>query len=245
MKRTRFDVIGVLAALSALAPPPLAQIRPTTPFDHVHLSVANPPEAYAWYVDRFNGRQAEFSERVAFEPWRLTRPLPVQLLFARTIDARPSEGSTIESIGFSFPGRQGTMQDPWGVKITLVDDAALRGFHHVRLRVPDAEAAMKWYEKFFGGQRTRVDGEQALRYENMYLIVEAGKAAPSRGRAIDHVSWGRIDIHATVGALKGQAQKIVSDITGPNRFGHHIAYLEDPDGVYIELVQHNELVARP
>ena len=196
-------------------------------------------------MEQLQGQQAEFPERVAFEPWRLTRPLPVQLLFTRAEAAAPSEGSVIESIGFSFPGRKSSMRDPAGVKIDFLDDPGLRGFHHVRLRVPDVAATLKWYQGFFGGRRTTLDGEQALRYDNMYLVVSRGNAAPSRGRAIDHVSWGPTNIQATIAELKSQGQKIVSEITGPNRFGHHIAYIEDPGGVYIELVQHNELLARP
>jgi catechol 2,3-dioxygenase-like lactoylglutathione lyase family enzyme len=247
MKRVELRVVllSILGVHAAIIGGTVAQTKPATPYDHVHLSVPDPPQAYAWYVDRLHGHQAEFPERVAFEPWRLKRPLPVQLLFSRVADAGPSEGSVIESIGFSFPDQQGVMKDPWGVKIQLVDDANLRGFHHVRLRVPDIDATLKWYEQSFGGRRTTFDGEQALRYDNMYVIVSRGQAAPSRGRAIDHVSWGPVDIHATVAAVKAQGGKIVADITGPNRFGHHIAYLEDPGGVYIELVQHNELLAGP
>jgi catechol 2,3-dioxygenase-like lactoylglutathione lyase family enzyme len=234
-------VLGMQAALGSASRAQSA----ATPYDHVHLGVPEPQQAYAWYVERLRGQQAEFPERVAFEPWRLQRPLPVQLLFSRIDGAGSSVGSAIESIGFSLQGQQGTIRDPWGVKIDLVDDPGLRGFHHVRLRVADVERAMKWYERFFGGRRVTLQGDRALRYDNMYLIVSQGAAAPSRGRAIDHVSWGPTDIHGMVAALKAEGQKIVADITGPNRFGHHIAYLEDPGGVYIELVQHNELLAKP
>jgi catechol 2,3-dioxygenase-like lactoylglutathione lyase family enzyme len=234
-------IIGLFGLFVWLETTPSAQ-PPTTPFDHVHLAVPNPQDAFQWYVDRFQGSPAEFPGRVSFEPWRPVIPLPVQLLFTRSADARPSEGSTIESIGLSFDGQSGLLSDPWGVKIELVDDARLRGFHHVRLRVPDVEGTMKWYERHFGGRRVVLRGEQALSYGNVYVIVSHGKGAPSRGRAIDHISWGPTDIRGTMAELRSQGQKIVADVTGPNSFGHHIAYAEDPDGIYIELVRHNELL---
>jgi catechol 2,3-dioxygenase-like lactoylglutathione lyase family enzyme len=48
------------------------------------------------------------------------------------------------------------VQDPFGIKLELVEDAELLGFHHIHLRVPDPEAALAWYVQMFGGERWRL-----------------------------------------------------------------------------------------
>ena len=38
------------------------------------------------------------------------------------------------------------IEDPFGVKVELVQDAEWPGFHHIHLRVPDPTATLAWYE---------------------------------------------------------------------------------------------------
>src|SRR5258707_3037569 len=87
-------------ALPVSARPGAAEAPPAIPYDHVHLAVSDPDKAYAWYVRNLDGQAAENPGRVMFEPFSGRRPLPVVLIFLRAPDARPSEGSVIDSIGF-------------------------------------------------------------------------------------------------------------------------------------------------
>ena len=80
------------------------------------------------------------------------------------------------------------VEDPWGTRIELVQDAEITGFHHVHLRVPDPDQARQWYRDMFGGSAEYVDGhEPTLRYQDVRIFMDRGTAAPSAGHAIDHV----------------------------------------------------------
>lgn len=260
--RPRAALWGI--SLLTLAGAAGAQAPPSVPFDHVHLGVPDPQAAYAWYVQYLDGRPAEFATRVAFDAWPAQPPLPVQILFNRTPDAPPSEGGSIARLGFSYAdidakarGLQAagvtflgsrTFKDPWGTSIELVNDPQLRGFHHVVLSVPDVAGTLKWYALAFGGARVKLPGLgqlEALRYGNMYLAAVTGQGAPSRGRAIDHISWGPGDINQSVAGVAALAGKVTAAVAGPNTFGHHTAFVEDANGVAIELVQHDEFLKKP
>src|SRR5438477_11526364 len=78
-----------------------AQVARTIPYDHIHLAVPDPDKAYEWYVTNLDGQQGENPGRIMFEPFTGRRPLPVLLMFLKVPDAKPSEGSVIDSIGFS------------------------------------------------------------------------------------------------------------------------------------------------
>jgi catechol 2,3-dioxygenase-like lactoylglutathione lyase family enzyme len=253
----------------AFSAPGLAQsaAKPMA-FDHVHLLVPDPARAYEWYAEHLKGVQAEFPGRLAWEPWSGREPMPVQLLFTRQDGAAPSEGGAIERLGFSVASLAATMdslmrasvtivepiqrnpgawpraviKDPWGVTIELVEDSDMLGFHHVSLRVADPEATLKWYAAAFGGDQVAIGTSVAVKYRGMYLMaLRDATAALSRGRAIDHISWGPADIHATVADLQTRGAQVGTEPRGPNNFGHLTAFVNGPGGVYIELVQHLEL----
>ena len=233
-----------------------AQSVRTMPYDHVHLAVPDPDKAYAWYVRNLDGQAGENPGRVMFEPFTGKRPLPVQLIFLRVQDARSSDGSVIDSIGFSVPDvaaktkalesagakvvGPGVVVDPWGTKIELVNDVPGRGFHHVTLKVADPDATLRWFTSNFGGARTKVGGRDAVRYDRTYLAVTKGEgAAPSQGRSIDHLGFAPRDMNADAAALKAQGVKFTTEPAAtPNPLGHRTAYVEAPGGIRIELVEH-------
>jgi len=265
--RNRMPACGVFVALCGLS---LGAQAPTAmPYDHIHLTASDPEKAYEWYVANLEGRAGENAGRVIFEPFTGRGPLPLQLMFIKAAAAAPSEGSVIDSIGFSFadigakvrsleaagarvvspvrdvPGlsRRAVVVDPWGVTIELVQDRERTGFHHITLRVADPAATTRWLLSAFGGERVTLAGDlQGLRYDTTYLFVLPGTGtAPSQGRAIDHLGWGPRNIDATSADLKANG---VTFTAAPqpkrNQFGHRTAYVEAPGGVRIELVQHAE-----
>jgi catechol 2,3-dioxygenase-like lactoylglutathione lyase family enzyme len=225
------------------------------PYDHIHLAVPDPDRAAEWYMRNLDGQAGENPGRVIFEPFTGKRPLPVQLIFLRAADAKASEGSVIDSVGFSVADvaaktkalegagarvvAPGVVVDPWGTKIELVNDVPGRGFHHVTLRVADPDATLRWFVSAFGGARTKMGGRDAIRYERMFIAVTKGDAAPSQGRALDHLGFGPRDMNADAAALKAQGVKFTGEPSSmPNQYGHRIAYVEAPGGIRIELVEH-------
>lgn len=242
------------------------------PYDHVHLAVADPEKAEAWYTANLNGNVGENPGRVAFEPWTNRAPLPIQFIFLKAEDGKPSDGSVIDSVGFlvqgleakvkalqaagatlrqpveSAPGlgKHAVVVDPWGTKIELVESRDRPGFHHVTLRVSNPEESISWYVRSFGGERTTLGGRlDAVKYGGTYLIVMKGDATtPSRGHAIDHLGFGPRSIDATAADLKAKGVNFTAEpAPKPNQFGHRTAYVEDPSGVRIELVEHAQCAA--
>lgn len=286
--RATAAVLGLLLGLCATA-----RAQETVPFDHLHLAVPDPAKAREWYLRNIGGTDGETGDRLAFGKWPGDHPLPISLLFLTSASAKPSAGSVIDSIGFSYPNldqrvreieaagarvvtppgdgagpfRRAVVQDPWGTTLELVQDPAfdLAGIHHVTLRVPDPEETLAWYVRAFGGERVKMGGQiDAVRYRDLNVIylaaVKSERMAPSEGRSIDHLGWGPIDLDRVVNDLKARGATFASDpnprgnppcvfqareiralyCPQPEQLAHRTVYLEAPNGVRIELVQHLE-----
>ncbi|HUE16234.1 MAG TPA: VOC family protein, partial [Planctomycetaceae bacterium] len=67
------------------------------------------------------------------------------------------------------------------------------------------------------------------------LVKKVDKTpAPTKGRAVDHLSWAFDDLDAAAVDLKAKGVKFDS---GPYAWGNgKIAFVQDPFGVLIELV---------
>ena len=218
-----------VTVLIAAAVPAAGQ---TLPYDHVHLAAPDQAKAVEWYQKNFGGEiTPEGKDRLMFGKTRF--------IWMKSDTAKPSADTAIDHIAFSVADRAaGVITDPWGVKIEIVNDPARRGFHHVHLNAPDPAASIAWYQKRFGGDRVKYKGEDALKYGDMLVLVQKAKApTPSVGHALDHVGWRVTDLDKTLADLTGikvlQGVTNLQLATGPVRY----SFVEDPDGVKIELVQ--------
>jgi len=234
-------VTGLLAAVPAAT-------QVTLPYDHVHLAAPDQAKAVEWYQKSFGGETtAEGKDRLLFGKTRF--------IWMKSDTAKPSAGTAIDHIAFSFPdvgkrlkafqaagvkviGRR-MIEDPWGVRIELIEDRNVTGFHHVHLRSMDQAAALGWYQQRFGGDRVTYKGASALKYGDVLVLVEKSNTAPaaSAGHALDHVGWRVTSLEKTLDDLKGikvlQGVTNLQLATGPIRF----SFVEDPAGTKIELVQ--------
>jgi catechol 2,3-dioxygenase-like lactoylglutathione lyase family enzyme len=157
---------------------------PTLPYDHIHLNVPDQAKAVEWYQKNFGGKPTtEAPDRLMFGSTRLN--------FLKNPDGKPSAGSSIDHIGFSFadldakmkeleaagvkivtPVRDvpnlfklGFVEDPWGTKIEVVQDTGLLGLHHIHLRAADPAEMFTWLLAKFGGERTKLKGQiDAVKY---------------------------------------------------------------------------------
>lgn len=190
--RVPLTVTAALAVLLTICAPARAQL--TEPFDHIHLNVTDVERARDWYIQHMGGNAGETPETVAWGTWPGDHPLPVQIHFQLSMDARPSAGSAIDHIGFSFADldakvamlrgagvkivapvtehpnlwKQAVVEDPWGTTLVLVQDPDALGIHHVELRVPNPDETLRWYVRAFGGDRTRYKGVlDGVRYRDL------------------------------------------------------------------------------
>jgi catechol 2,3-dioxygenase-like lactoylglutathione lyase family enzyme len=197
----------------------------TARFDQVHFAAADPAKGVEWYLKHLNAEPWPDDE-----PNRV-KSGDTRIIFLRSAAAKPSEGGVVDHVGWSFadidakmkelqgagvkivspvreiPGlyKAAMIEDPWGVKIQIVQDPETLGFHHVELVLPDPDGAFKWFIESFGGQRTKLKGQRdALKYGAVWILARKGESAESKGRAIDHIGFGTTSAPGSVAAKAAQ-----------------------------------------
>lgn len=118
------------------------------------------------------------------------------------------------------------------------------------LRVGNLEASLQFYCDILGMQLLRQKdypgGEFTLAFvgyghEADHTVLELtynwGKDQYTLGDAYGHIAIGVNDIHATCNQIKTQGGKVTRE-PGPMKHGSTvIAFVEDPDGYKVELIQ--------
>jgi catechol 2,3-dioxygenase-like lactoylglutathione lyase family enzyme len=254
----RLLTAALLTSIALVVPARQAPAQTATlPYDHVHLAAPDQAKAVEWYQKMFGGETTpEGKDRLLYGKTRF--------IWMKSATAQPSANTAIDHIGFSFadldakmkeweaagvkvvtplrpvPGlvKIGFIEDPWGVKIEVVQDTETLGFHHIHLRSPDPAASLAWFKQRFGGGTAKlknmIDG---LKYGDVWVLFAKGDVTPSVGHALDHVGWRVTNLDKTLDNLKGikvlQGVTPLQLATGPVRF----SFVEDPAGTKIELVQ--------
>ncbi len=121
---------------------------------------------------------------------------------------------------------------------------------HTMLRVRDLDASVKFYTTLLGMRELRrhdvPEGKYTLCFvgygdEQAHTVLELtynwGQDSYDLGTAFGHLALGVPDIHATCARLRAAGAKIARE-PGPVQFGTTvIAFIEDPDGYKIELIE--------
>ncbi len=123
-------------------------------------------------------------------------------------------------------------------------------FLHTMLRVGDLDRSVKFYTEGFGMKELRrhdvPDGKYTLAFvgyggEEDHTVIELtyndGVEKYDMGSAFGHLAVGVPDAYAATETLRKAGAKVTRE-PGPVKFGTTvIAFVEDPDGYKIELVQ--------
>ena len=166
-----------------------------------------------------------------------------QRLLEFALKGLEADGAKIAAPARDVPGlfKLAFVEDPWGVRIEVVQDAAKLGVHHIHLRAPDPGAVLKWYADTFGGTigklKDRIDG---ISYGGIWVLAQKGETEPTAGHAIDHLGFRPVNVDAAVEALKAKNVKVTTE-PRPLKLASgatmRLAFIEGPEGVRIELVQ--------
>ncbi len=114
-------------------------------------------------------------------------------------------------------------------------------YDHVHLNVPDPAAASAWYEKNFGARRLPEGADRMMFGSTRFLFAKKADAKPSAGSAVDHIGFSVPDLDAKIKELQAAGVKIVTparEVQGLFK----LAFVEDPWGTRIEVVQDPELL---
>lgn len=121
---------------------------------------------------------------------------------------------------------------------------------HTMLRVGNLEESLKFYTEVLGmkllRQKEYPDGKFTLAFvgygdESDHTVLELtynwGTDKYDLGNAYGHIAIGVEDIYGTCEEIKGRGGKVVRE-PGPMKHGTTvIAFVEDPNGYKIELIQ--------
>lgn len=121
---------------------------------------------------------------------------------------------------------------------------------HTMIRVVDLERSLEFYTKVLGMKLLRSkeypDGKFTLAFvgygdESEQTVIELtynwGVDKYELGNAFGHIAIGVSDIQATCDAIKKRGGKVTRE-PGPMKYGSTIiAFVEDPDGYKLELIE--------
>jgi catechol 2,3-dioxygenase-like lactoylglutathione lyase family enzyme len=249
-----------VATLALLGHGLRAQAPPVS-WDNVHINVTEPAGAAEWYVKHLGaapvgvpgqGTQAKFGR--------------VLIVFLKGQEPQQSAGALIDHIGLSFdnldtamkeaeaggakvlnaprdvPGlfKLAFIEDPFGIKIEMVQDPDLLGFHHVHLNVPKPDATLQWYQDMFGGERAKLKGRiGGLRYGGVWLLAQnnGGQTSNPNG-SIQYIGLLVADVHQRTADLQAKSVKFRVEPRQLRNLWYAIA--EDCDGSRVEMIQRSE-----
>ena len=136
---------------------------------------------------------------------------------AATVAGLAGSGARVLEPVHQIPGlyRAAMIEDPWGVKLELVEDPQLLGFHHAHTRAADPAAMLRWFEDVFGGRRGMLKGRiEGLQFGPVWLLVDrADNPPPSDGHAIDHLGFRTTDITGAIELPSGTEMVMPGDNT--------------------------------
>ncbi|MFW7526348.1 lactoylglutathione lyase [Vibrio ostreicida] len=127
---------------------------------------------------------------------------------------------------------------------------------HTMLRVGDLDASIKFYTQVMGMQLLRTNENKQYEYTLAFLgfgdesqgaVIELtynwGTKEYDQGNAFGHIAIGVENIYQTCDAIKAAGGHITRE-PGPVKGGTtHIAFVRDPDGYQLELIQNKHASA--
>ncbi|CAM3043131.1 lactoylglutathione lyase [Vibrio rarus] len=127
---------------------------------------------------------------------------------------------------------------------------------HTMFRVGDLDKSIEFYTKVMGMKLLRKNENKEYKYtlafvgfgdESQGAVIELtynwGTTEYDLGDAFGHVAIGYQDIYTTCDAIKAAGGNVTRE-PGPVKGGStHIAFVTDPDGYKIELIQNESAAA--
>ncbi len=127
-------------------------------------------------------------------------------------------------------------------------------FTHTSIRTSDMDRSIAFYTRFFGLKLLRRRAIPQNRAEIAFLQDPEGKGsqleltfyqdqktfsqADYENRVFDHLAFLIPDMDATIALMRREHVTITDEPYRLSPTGSRIAFIEDPDGILIELIEH-------
>jgi lactoylglutathione lyase len=124
---------------------------------------------------------------------------------------------------------------------------------HTMLRVTDLDKSIKFYTDIMGMKLLRKNDNKEYKYTLAFLgygdesegaVIELtynwGKTEYDLGSAFGHIAISSEDIYETCEAIKNSGGNVVREAGEVLGGTTHIAFVKDPDGYLIELIQSDQ-----
>lgn len=146
------------------------------------------------------------------------------------------------------------MKRAYSVRYVVVAAMALTGaiasparaanWDHAHILAPNAAEAAQWYATHFGGKAIKSGPFEAVVYGD--ILVKFRTSTPetkgSAGSSIDHIGFSVPDLAAKMEELKAAGVKVTGEIKNVAAGDFSYAFVEDPWGTRIEILDDQELL---
>jgi catechol 2,3-dioxygenase-like lactoylglutathione lyase family enzyme len=110
---------------------------------------------------------------------------------------------------------------------------------HVHLNVPDQAKGVEWYQKYFGGTPIAEAPDRLMFGDTRLIFLRNASSQPSAGSALDHIGFSVADLDAKMKEFESAGVKVVNPVRDVQGL-FKLAFIEDPWGTRIEVVQDSE-----
>lgn len=259
-------VILTLALLLAVAGPARAQLSPMNAagitYGHVHLNVSDIEVQKKLWIDIFGGvwvqkgplMTVKFPNMlIAFQARKPEGPSQGTVMdhFGFKVKSMPEMLAAVRAAGYTvtqeFTGAEGFpnayFNGPDGLRVEMQEDKTLSAKaipNHIHFWTPEFEKLLDWYVDTFSltkRARGTIKSTADAGTVNLSFQTSQTPVVGTKGRAIDHIGFEVKDLAAFVKQLEAKGQKFDVAYREIPQIGLKIAYITDPQGVYIELTQ--------
>jgi predicted enzyme related to lactoylglutathione lyase len=163
---------------------------------------------------------------------------PVVDHFALVVKDLDAMKKKLAAVNIQFPEGKAIAEFPDGVRVEFLEDKSLGvpvAFQHFHIYTSDIEAIRGWYIKTFGGIKFPA-GPNFPGGEMKFTQTDKPRV-PTKGHAIDHISFEVKDLPEFCKKVESQGTKLDMAIVEAKQIGLRVTFVTDPIGTRIELTE--------
>lgn len=231
-----------------------AQLTPTNDIGvtmgHIHLLVPDPAAHMKLWVDLFDAQPGRTGSleflKIPGIILLINKGNPANASgeptadhFTLAVRDLAAVRTKLAAANIPLPAGGAIAEFPDKVRVEFIEDKTLGvpvAFHHFHIYAADAEAVRSWYVKTFGGVKFP-DGPNFPGGEMRFTSQQEPPRVPTKGHALDHISFEVKDLREFCKRLEAQGTKLDMNIIDAPQIGLKVTFVTDPVGTRIELTE--------